>query len=179
MSNISSSPAPSREQLLSRQELIISKTDQKGIVTYANRTFMKISGYREDQIIGCPHNFIRHPDMPRTCFKLLWDTIQTGNEFFAYVINRCNNGDFYWVLANITPDYSASGELLGYYSVRRAPTREAINKIIPIYQKMLEIEQQSSADTGMQRAQHYLIEQIAHTNLSYQEFILNLDQGEC
>ena len=176
MTKNSATTAP-REQLLGSNELIISKTDSKGLVTYANRTFMKISGYREDEILGQPHNFIRHQDMPRGCFKLLWQTIASGDEFFAYVINRCKNGDYYWVLANVTPDYTAKGNLIGYYSVRRHAPRNGIDKVIPIYREMCAIEQRYAKDQPMTRSINYLQQHLEKLGLSYQEFILNLHQG--
>lgn len=175
MTTNSATTAP-QEQILGSNELIISKTDSKGLVTYANRTFMKISGYREDEIIGQPHSFIRHPDMPRACFKLLWQTIAGGDEFFAYVINRCKNGDFYWVLANVTPDYTANGDLIGYYSVRRQAPQNGIKKVIPIYREMCAIEQRYPKDQPMTRSIDYLENQLQQLGLSYQEFILSLHQ---
>jgi PAS domain S-box-containing protein len=76
-----------RERTWGDEEIIVSKTDLKGIITYANRTFLNVAGYTEEEVLGKPHNMIRHPDMPRCVFKLLWDTIESGNEIFAYVKN--------------------------------------------------------------------------------------------
>jgi len=83
----------SRERLWGEEEIIVSKTDLKGIITYANRTFLKVSGYSEEELLGKPHSIIRHPDMPRCVFKLLWDTIEAGREILAYVKNMAKNGD--------------------------------------------------------------------------------------
>ena len=77
-------------------EIIVSKTDLTGKITYANDMFLRIAGYKEVEVLGQPHSLIRHPDMPRSIFKLLWDTISAGGEIFAYVMNRCKNGDHYW-----------------------------------------------------------------------------------
>lgn len=97
---------PTRSEVrLADDEFIVSKTDPKGRITYANRTFMKISGFAEPELLGIQHNVVRHPDMPRAVFKLLWETLERGEEFFGYVKNLCRDGSFYWVLANITPDY--------------------------------------------------------------------------
>lgn len=165
-----------KERILGDNELIVSKTDVKGVVTYANRAFMNISGYSESEILGKQHNFIRHPEMPRACFELLWDTLKRDEEFFAYVINRCKNGDYYWVLANITPDKSVDGKLIGYYSVRRRAPRNGIQKIQLLYQQMLKIEaQHRKSKQQIQRSTEYLMQQLETVGLSYQDFILTLD----
>ena len=85
------------ERHLAPHDIVVSKTDIKGRITYANQVFLDIAGYVEKEVIGRPHNIVRHPEMPRAVFKLLWDTISQGNEIFAYVVNRAKNGDHYWV----------------------------------------------------------------------------------
>ena len=96
--------APSgRERTFARDELIVSKTDPKGRLVYVNDVFLEVSGFRESEIIGQPHSIIRHPEMPRAVFKLLWDVILGGKEIFAYVNNMAKNGDNYWVFAHVTP----------------------------------------------------------------------------
>lgn len=87
------------EHALREDEFIVSKTDTRGVITYCNRTFMRISGFSEAELFGQPHNIIRHPDMPRGAFRLLWKQLQAGNEFFGYVKNLCKDGSYYWVLA--------------------------------------------------------------------------------
>ena len=89
-------------------ELIVTKTDLKGHITYANDVFLRLSKYPPDEVFGAPHSLIRHPSMPRCIFKLLWDTIQAKKEIFAYVINMAQNGDHYWVFAHVTPTLDAS-----------------------------------------------------------------------
>lgn len=166
------------EVSLSDDEFIVSKTDTKGIITYVNRTFMSIAGYSEPELLGKQHNIIRHPDMPRGAFKLLWDTLQQGNEFFGYVKNLCKDGSYYWVFANVTPDYDTRGQLRGYYSVRRKPTRTAINTITPVYKKMLEIEHNGAAKDATQRSMAYLAQTLESLNTDYQSLILSLDNQE-
>lgn len=102
-------------------ELIVSKTDARGVITYANDVFLRISGYPEDEVIGAPHNLVRHPDSPRGLFKLLWDQIGAGKEVFAYINNMAKNGDHYWVLAHVSPSFDPRGKLIGYHSNRRSP----------------------------------------------------------
>ena len=127
-----------REIRLGDDEFIVSKTDTKGIITYCNRVFMHIAGYSEAELLGKQHNIVRHPDMPRGVFRFLWQTLQDGEEFFGYVKNMCKSGAYYWVFANVTPDYDARGRVVGYYSVRRKPSDQAIAALAPIYKEMLE-----------------------------------------
>ncbi|MBW9257987.1 MAG: PAS domain-containing protein [Candidatus Thiodiazotropha sp. (ex. Lucinisca nassula)] len=129
-----------REVLVSERDFIVSKTDTKGRIVYANRLFMKISGYRETELLGKQHNLLRHPDMPRSVFHLLWSKIIQGEECFAYIKNLCKNGDHYWVLANVTPDYDPMDQIIGYFSVRRKPSREAVDYFSGLYQQMLSKE---------------------------------------
>ncbi len=90
------------EKVVPSDRFLVSKTDTKGIITYANPIFIEVSGYTEDELIGANHNIVRHPDMPRTVFKLLWDMIQNGEEIFAYVKNMAKDGSYYWVFAHVT-----------------------------------------------------------------------------
>jgi PAS domain S-box-containing protein len=129
-----------KEVVVNEQDFIVSKTDQKGKITYANRLFMQISGYREEELLGQQHNILRHPDMPRGVFHLMWSTIKEGRECFAYVKNLCKNGDHYWVLANVTPDYDARDQIIGFFSVRRRPSREAVAYFSLLYEEMLAAE---------------------------------------
>jgi PAS domain S-box-containing protein len=100
-----------REIFFPASELIVSKTDLKGRLTYANRLFCRVAGYTEAELIGEQHSIVRHPDMPRSVFKLLWDTIEDRREIFAYVKNMAKNGDHYWVYAHVTPSFGADGKI--------------------------------------------------------------------
>lgn len=165
-----------QEVRLGDEDMIVSKTDTKGHITYANRTFMKIAGYAEPELLGVPHNILRHPDMPRGVFRLMWATLQSGEEFFGYVKNLCKDGSFYWVLANVTPDRDASGQLRGYFSVRRKPTQGALNTVMPIYKKMLELEQQTKGQDAMIRSIAYLDGLLKEHQTDYSRFVLQLIQ---
>ena len=112
------------EKTFKTNELLVTKTDLKGNITYANQKFIQIVGMSEEELISKPHNIIRHPDMPKIIFKLLWDTLKSGSEINAYVKNLCADGSYYWVMANVTPSYF-NGKIIGYHSARRAPRREA------------------------------------------------------
>ena len=123
-------------------EIIVSKTDLKGRITYCNDVFLRVAGYSEKELLGQPHSIIRHPDMPRCVYKLLWDTLAAGQEIFAYVVNRAKNGDHYWVLAHVTPSRDRRNQVIGYHSNRRVPDREVVNeKIVPLYQSLLAVEE--------------------------------------
>lgn len=162
------------ERHLDPQKTIVSKTDLKGIILYANKVFQDISGFSEEDVLGVQHSVVRHPHMPRVVFKLLWDTVQSGQEIFAYVNNRCKNGDNYWVLAHVTPSYSLSGELIGYHSSRRAPRPSAIAAIEPIYKTLLDIEEKNGRKEGMQLAEEALRDLLKSNKIPYDKFILSL-----
>ena len=106
-------------------ELIVSKTDLSGRITYVNRVFMKVCNYPEEALLGVQHNIVRHPDMPRGAFRLMWDTLKGGHEFFGIVKNMTAQGHHYWVFANVTID-RRQGHPVGYFSVRRQAPTQAI-----------------------------------------------------
>ena len=168
-------PANSHEVKLQPHELIVTKTDPSGHITYANRVFMRIAEYAEYQLLGQPHNIIRHPDMPRGVFRLMWKTLQGGNEFFGLVKNFTASGNYYWVFANITPDYDAQKQLVGYYSVRRPPLRAAVETVIPLYRTMCDIESQAGKSAGPDASVAWLEEQMAQRQISYEQFVLQLN----
>ena len=168
------------ERFFGDDDVIVSKTDLKGRVTYANRTFLHIAGYNEADILGQPHSLIRHPAMPRCVFKLAWETIEAGNEIFAYVINRSKNGDHYWVYAHVTPSYDAAGNMIGYHSNRRVPDRKVIeDPIIPLYRALCE-EEARHVNGKQQLAAGYkmLTDTIAATGIAYDEFVASLGQSD-
>ncbi len=128
-----------RERSFGRDEIIVSKTDLKGIITYGNDVFLRVAGYTEEEILGAPHSILRHPDMPRVVFAVLWETIESGREIFAYVKNLAKDGDHYWVLAHVTPTF-VDGRIVGYHSMRRWPDPRIVAKFEPIYAELLAIE---------------------------------------
>ncbi len=162
-----------KELCLSDDELIVSKTDIKGRLIYCNEVFVGISGFKEHELLDKQHNIVRHPDMPRGVFKLLWDTIQSGQEFNGYVKNLCKDGSFYWVFANVTPSYDAGHQLIGYYSVRRKPRQDALNSIKPLYAQMLAAEQGDSKK-GISASQTVLNNVLTEKGVSYDEFVCGL-----
>ncbi len=162
------------EVQLADDEFIVSKTDTKGRITYCNRTFMRIAGYTEAELLHTQHNIVRHPDMPRGAFRLLWQTLEQGEEFFGYVKNMASDGSYYWVFANVTPDYDHEGRLKGYFSVRRKPRASAVAAIEPIYREMLAVEQASGSKDGPNASIRLLQEKLQALDTSYEAFILSL-----
>ncbi|MEG7524467.1 MAG: methyl-accepting chemotaxis protein [Chromatiales bacterium] len=125
-------PVTDNEQVMRDGQTIVSKTDLKGIITFANQDFIDISGFTEAELIGKNHNIVRHPDVPAGAFGDLWQTLKAGRPWTGIVKNRCKNGDFYWVEANVAPIFEA-GEIAGYLSVRNKPSREQISAAETVY----------------------------------------------
>lgn len=163
-----------REMLMDRNEIIVSKTDLKGRITYGNTTFLKFAGFPESDLIGTQHNIIRHPDMPRGVFKLFWDTLQNGEEIFAYVKNISMDGSFYWVLANVTPSVNESGQVMGYYSVRRKPNPKAVAVVSNLYREMLQAEQSAGSKDAIAASSRILERHLQEKKISYEQMILTL-----
>lgn len=153
-------------------DLIVSKTDLKGRITYGNRAFGDYAGYTESQFMGQPHSMVRHPDMPRSVFKLLWDRLQSGQEVFAFVKNLCSDGGHYWVFANVTPSLDASGKVVGYHSVRRQARAEALPLIQDLYRQMLVLENETGGREGMERASAWLHQKLQSMDTDYDTFVL-------
>jgi len=128
-------PVTGQELTYGEDRIIISTTDLKGIITYANEDFLEISGFSREELIGKNHNLVRHPDMPPEAFKDLWDTVQRGKPWRGVVKNRCKNGDHYWVDAYVTPVYEGES-LVGYQSVRSRPGRDEVSGAEELYSKM-------------------------------------------
>jgi len=161
-----------RESPFDADEIIVTKTDLKGRITYANEVFLRVSRLEEKEAIGAPHSLIRHPDMPRTVFKLLWERILSGREIFAYVLNMATNGDHYWVFAHVTPSRDAGGNVVGFHSNRRKPDPEQIARVQPIYRTLRAIEEETpDRKDGLARAVAKLESTIRDMGKSYDEFI--------
>lgn len=163
------------ERKLGEEEIIVSKTDPSGRVTYVNETFTKISDFTEADIIGQQHSIVRHPEMPRCVFKLLWETVESGQEIFAYVVNLTKFGDHYWVLAHVTPSFDQGGNIIGFHSNRRAPDRKGVHAASELYKLLLQ-EEQRHADRrkGMLAATEMLQTMLADQEKEYDEFVLSL-----
>jgi PAS domain S-box-containing protein len=160
------------EKIMREDDFIVSKTDLKGRITYGNRIFIEFSGYTERELIGTQHNIIRHPDMPRAVFKLLWDTIQAKRECNAYVKNMAKDGSFYWVFANVTPNFDRDGNVIGYFSVRRKPSASGVKTASGLYAAMLAAEQRAGARDAIAASTKILTDLLKEKGLSYDELVL-------
>lgn len=154
-------------------DFLVSKTDTNGKIIYCNEEFIKISGYTEKELLGKPHNIVRHPDMPKTIFKYLWQRVSKGNEVNAYVKNLAKDGSYYWVFANVAPSFSNDGKrIIAYNSVRRKPNKEGLSFIKDFYQE-LKREEQKGLDTSMQWFKEYFEKQRS----KYENAILCLQES--
>lgn len=162
------------ERVMREDDFIVSKTDLKGRITYGNRIFIEFSGYTEQELLGSQHNIIRHPDMPRAVFKLLWDKLARKEEVFAYVKNMSKDGGFYWVFANVTPSYDVNGNVIGYLSVRRKPNPDVIPLVVDVYRAMLAEESRAGARDAISASEAVLNKMLAEKGVGYDEFVLKL-----
>ncbi len=158
------------EKTFPTEQLLVTKTDTKGIITYTNQNFAHIVGVDEEELIGRPHNIIRHPDTPRIIFKLLWNYLHSQKEIHAYVKNLCADGSYYWVFANVTPSFEET-KVIGYHSTRRNPDRNTLKStIIPLYQTLIQAEKNG----GINASEKILNDIMKEKGMEYDEFILSL-----
>src|SRR5574344_468845 len=129
----------SKEKILDDYAFLVSETDEKGVIRFANRDFCNIAEYEIEELIGKPHNVVRHKDMPKVAFKDLWETVKKGEIWTGYVKNATKNGDFYWVFATVYPFISYDGTK-GYLSCRRKASRDEIEKMSKIYEELIKQE---------------------------------------
>lgn len=177
MSKLNKNDAPKHitdiEKKMNIDDFIVSKTDTKGRITYCNQIFIDMSGYTKDELIGSNHNLIRHPDMPAVAFKLAWDLIENGKEFFGFVKNLKKDGGYYWVFAYITADYDQNGKIVGYSSFRRKPSNAAIEAIAPVYKLLLDAEKKG----GMKASGELLEGFLKEHDTSYNDLVMNLQKA--
>lgn len=163
-----------QEILFDEHDLIVSMTDTKGNITYANNIFCCIAGYSRDEVMGKPHNIVRHPDMPRVVFKLLWDTVLSGKPITAFVKNRTKDGNYYWVKAYVAP-IIMNGEITRITSYRRAVSSFVKQEITKLYKVLLEYEKSHSLNETFE----FFLSYLKDRNLTYEQFIdrLSMDRS--
>lgn len=169
-------PAPTgHERFFATEDVIVSKTDLTGKITYANDVFLSIASYEEREVVGQPHSLIRHPDMPRSVFKFMWDTLGAEKEIFAYVVNMAKNGDHYWVFAHVTPTFGPDGRPIGYHSNRRVPDPRPVAKVKDIYAALLAEERRHTDKRAqLEAGTALLLKTLASTGMDYDEFVWSL-----
>ncbi len=153
-----------------KSRIIMSKTDKFGIIEYANDTFIDVSGYEEHELMGMPHSIVRHPEMPKVLFKVLWDNLLAGNVVKPVVKNLSKSGRYYWVIADFEIKRNDKGEITSFYSRRKAVAPEVVAKVEGLYRKLLQIEQTS----GVGASEKYLLGYLEDLNMSYNELIEHL-----
>ncbi|NKQ40659.1 MAG: PAS domain-containing protein [Sulfurovum sp.] len=137
------------EHEVTKVDIIVSKSNEAGDITYANPIFWKLSGYSQGELLDNPHSILRHPDMPKIVFKFLWDNLKAGSDVFAFVKNRSKDGGFYWVLAHVRVAKNPDGSFRNYVSTRRMMTEGARKTIEPLYIKMLEAEKEGGMSASL------------------------------
>ena len=158
---------------LNKIKPILSRTDLKGYIKYHNPYFSEVCGYSEKELIGSPHNIIRHPDMPKVIFKLMWERIQKNEDMLALVKNRTKSGDYYWVTTLFETKYHPfTKEPEGYLALRRAAPEDAVRDIEPLYKKLLEVE----AEGGINASEAYFLEFLREQNKDYDTYVKELTQ---
>ena len=167
------------ERPFADHEIIVSKTDLAGRIRYANDVFLRVSDFTRRELIGAPHSVIRHPDMPRAVFHLLWEGLQDGREVFAYVLNLARNGDHYWVLAHLTPTRDRAGRIAGYHSNRRTVDRRLLPTIEGLYAGLRAAEQAIESGGGSKAqaiaASRALLDRhLQSRGLSYDAYVWSL-----
>ncbi|CAM1356425.1 PAS domain-containing protein [Tenacibaculum halocynthiae] len=158
-----------------KTQTIISKTDIHGTILYMNDAFEEASEYNKIELIGEPHNIIRHPDMPKVAFKVLWNALKKGENFHAIVKNLTRTGRYYWVITDFTVDKNEQGEITGYTGRRKAVPNGVIEKIEPLYKTLLEIEKIKGEKASELYFDAFLKEE---TKKTYDEFVIDLFQSE-
>lgn len=172
------SVTPVNEEIsFAEDEIIVSKTDMKGHLVYANDVFCRVAEMSTRDVIGKPHSIIRHPDMPRAVFKLLWDTIQSGKEIFAYVKNMSKSGKYYWVIAHVTPSFDGYGQVTGYHSNRRSPDPRKVKEVSDLYASLLaEEKRHANAKAGIEASYEMLTDLLTSQNKTYSEFVWSIGE---
>jgi PAS domain S-box-containing protein len=161
-------PHPTGKELkLHPKDMLVSKTDSKGIITYGNSKFVEISGYKESELINTPHNILRHPDMPKAIFYLMWESIKKGHNIMAVVKNLSKSGDHYWVTTDFEIQRNKEGKIRNYIAFRYPASNNIIKTIEPLYGKMLEIEKTHGMDASIEYLEAFLEEK----KMSYNQYI--------
>ncbi|MBU1667631.1 PAS domain-containing protein [bacterium] len=151
----------------SKKKFIVSKTDLKGNIVFTNKNFSEVSGYTEAELVGSPHNILRHPDMPKAVFFLVWQTLLAGQPISGVVKNLAKNGRYYWVIADLEPKFNSKGDIVALTAFRRAAPQDVIDATEELYKTMLSIEKKH----GMEKSLAYLEAFLEEHELNYNEFV--------
>jgi len=168
-------PAPKDIEItVSPKKTIVSRTDEKGIIKFVNDYFQEVAGYNEKELIGQPHNVIRHTDMPKIIFKHLWDELKQGKDVRAIIKNLAKDGRYYWVITNFHTLYDDDGKIIGYYARRKAVPQHVKEEVIKLYKTLLALEEQG----GMEASEKYLKQWLDEHNTTYSGYVESLFGGD-
>jgi PAS domain S-box-containing protein len=164
-------PHPTGKEIkLNSKDMLVSKTDTTGVITYGNSKFVEISGYKESELIGSPHNILRHPDMPKAIFYLMWQSIKKGRNIMAVVKNLAKNGDHYWVTTDFEIKRNREGKIVNYIAFRYPASKNIVKVMEPLYVRMMDIEKEHGMDASVEYLEAFLEEK----KMSYNQFIEDL-----
>ncbi len=164
-------PIPIDEEIkFSKKKFIVSKTDINGTITFVNKNFCDISGYSEDELIGLPHNIVRHPDMPRAIFFLIWSSLLKGEPVSGVIKSLAKSGKYYWVIADFDVKKDENGNIKSFTAFRRAAPQHVIDEMEELYETMLNIEKRR----GIKGSLSYLESYLEEKGMNYEEFLNDL-----
>lgn len=171
---ISATPV-NRARCIPADQFLVTHADLRGGITYANAYFCEAQACREKDLLGQPHNMLRHPDMPAAVFQLIWQRIRDGQEVFAYVKNMACTGEYYWTLSHLTPHYDAGLRIDGYQCFRRAASGRSISAAEKAYRELQLIEHNTrSKEQGLAASRQHLDGMMSRNGTSYDEWVLSL-----
>ncbi|OUR73127.1 hypothetical protein A9Q78_04855 [Methylophaga sp. 41_12_T18] len=160
----------SKELKLPENSLLVSKTNTKGVITYCNDTFMEVTGYYEEELLGQSHHIIRHPDMPQSFYLLMQRRLKQGDEFLGFIKHLTKNGNYFWSFATITPSFDIDSQVIGYFSASRCPASSGVSYFEALYQRMVDEESSNTDQLGVETALQILNDDVQDKG-GYNEFI--------
>lgn len=155
---------PDKEITIGSRDILITRTDHAGVIDYGNESFVKISGYSKEEFIGQNHNLIRHPDMPKVIFHLMWKSIKKRKNFTAILKNLAKDGSYYWVITDFKTKEDYSGAIHSHIAYRRAVSKSALEIIEPLYSTLLRIEEDHGLNASIQYFNRYILERDGDYN---------------
>ena len=155
------------------QQVIVSRTNTQGDIVYCNSTFLDVNGFKSSEVINRPHSIVRHPDMPKSIFKIIWSIISQGLPIQAVIKNKTNDGYYYWTLMTIKPQRDRDNKIISYVAYGKQAPNIVIKKIEPLYRVMKEIEERDDIDAALEYLESYLKEK----NMTYAQYIKHLNKN--
>jgi PAS domain S-box-containing protein len=165
------------ERKLADDAFVVSITDTSGRITYVNRTFLEISGYSEQELLGRPHNLVRDPEMPAAIYHLLWEALKASREFVLFIRSLGKDGSHHWGFSTIVPSHDGQGRVIGYYSVRRKALPSAVAAVSGLYRAMREEEARSPGKRGVQASLAVLNNVLSEKGMGYEQYVLHLQSA--